>query len=106
MSTTDDHKAMLPPYVKSREADEAAARGCWPSDYCHRDNRDIPTLRDCDCYACTYTMQQRERWWARVRDHWATAKRMGKVTTVKRNVRTGRTMLVDGVRVPIYRSEP
>jgi hypothetical protein len=57
MSTTDDHKAMLPPYVKSLDAARADALGCWPRDYCHRDDR--KNSPDCDCFVCARTMQRR-----------------------------------------------
>ena len=61
MSTTDGYKATLLPYVKSLDAERADALECWPRDYCHRDDRE--NSPDCDCYACTRTMQRRERQW-------------------------------------------
>jgi hypothetical protein len=55
------------PYVKSLDAKRADALGCWPRDYCHRDDRE--NSPDCDCVECTLTMQRRER--ERARAAWA-----------------------------------
>jgi hypothetical protein len=58
MSTTIPDKATLPPYVKSLDEARAAALGCWPRDYCHRDDRQ--NSPNCDCAGCRRTMQRRE----------------------------------------------